>query len=85
MKKEQAMSGANAPSTGSKVKETDNVDQFPSQEVKGKVPHSTHRLLSYNEFVSDKIKKFNSATIEKDAMSGPKDGEKGYETLYGVK
>ena len=26
MKKEQAMSGANAPSTGSKVKETDNVD-----------------------------------------------------------
>jgi hypothetical protein len=81
MSKEQIMNGADAPSTGSKAKEKDDVNQFPSQKVTGKVPKTTHRLLSYKEFVSDKFTKFNKDTIEKDAMDGEKKGDAGVATL----
>jgi len=58
--------------------EIKNVDQFPSQEVKGKVPHTKQRLLSFDQFIS---KKFDNKTIEKEAMSGSKEGKKGQDTL----
>lgn len=84
MSKEQEMNGADAPSTGSKVKEKDNVNQFPDQD---KAKHETtegpheNRLLSFKEFVADKWNKFDTKTVEKDAMSGPKKGDAGIDTL----
>lgn len=78
--KEQIMNGADAPDKGSKPKEKDNVDQFPGQKMKPE-HKSEHRLLSFKEFVSDKIQKFNKDTVEKDAMDGPEKGDAAIDTL----
>ena len=80
-KEEQIMNGATAPETGSKPKEKDNVDQFPGRGKYTPKHKSEHRLLSFDQFVSDKCCKFDNKTIEKENMSGAETGDKGHEVL----
>lgn len=80
---QQVMNGATVPEKGSNPGETkgEKLDsQFPDQNHKPE-HKSSHRLLSFKEFVADKFCKFNGKTVEKDAMSGPKAGEKGHKVL----
>ena len=85
-KETQIMNGADAPEKGSKMSETTGgkQDQFPgSKESPEHKPEakSTHRILSFKEFMADKFEKFNKQTIEKDAMEGPRTGDKAVATL----
>lgn len=82
-KETQIMNGATVPTKGSQAKEKDDVDQFPGQKISPK-HKSEHRVLSFQEFISDKCCKFNTKTVEKDAMDGVKPGADDHDTLDGA-
>lgn len=82
----QVFNGTTSPGNDIKITKTET-NQFPGQNVNSK--HSTKsgihsgyredRLLSFDEFVAHH--KMNTKTIEKESMSGPKQGDDGYHTL----